>query len=448
MDINDKLEELGEDGSQDAMLQLHKIMNQYPLCIPRGLEILSQNDTNLSVSIIGTVVNTHSQFVPAGLTALSTCASNNAAMEIFKLTRDHPSPIHTIQAIDIYENRGEDMDVMMLSELLTLNPDFMDDGLEAFGNINSDKSLKAVASIAVNYPDHQTQGLRILKESSHENAPEIYKNALAKITRAAAADPEPAARAAEAGREPKREPQALLPAASRAFDYSLSPAARLQALAADGSDKAVSEIYKLVTNHEELISEGIALLAGNNGYRAVASIRLLCEAHPEYVSEGIAALGKNPKHTAPRTMADLLKTFPDPENVTQALTVLSQRGDSPAIVGIGRIMMEHPDQTEEGFNALRPHINGKEAEKVMVVARGVMEKQPAAIGPGLVFLQEEGSDESLDLIDYYLEQMTGRPLTDESRERAEYEKFCDDLPDYLDKHEIDMSENGEEYPSL
>jgi len=440
MDINDKLEELGKDGSQNAMLELHKIINQYPLCIPRGLEILSQNDTNLSVSIISTVVDKHSQYVPAGLNALSTCASDNAAMEIFKLARDHLSPIHTIQAIDIYENRGEDMDVVMLSELLTLNPDFIDDGLEAFGNINSDKSLKAVASIAIHYPEHQTQGLRILKESSHENAPEIYNKTLDKITKETAKD--------KVSTGANTKPQALLPAASGAFDYNLSPAARLQALAADGSDKAVNEIYKLVTNHEELISEGIALLAENNGYRAVASIRLLCEAHPEYVSEGIAALGRNPKHTAPRTMADLLKTFPDPENVTQAFSVLSQRGDSPGIVGIGRIMMEHPDQAEEGFNALRPHMNGKEAEKVMVVAYGVMEKQPAAIGPGLVFLQEEGSDESLDLIDYYLEQMTGRPLTDESRERAEYEKFCDGLDEYLETLEIDRPEDGEDYPSL
>lgn len=440
MDINDKLEELGRDGSQKALLELYQIINKNPLCIPRGLEILSENDSNLAVSIISNVVSAHSQYVPAGLSALSDCASDGASMAIFKLARDYPSPIHTIQAIDIYEKRGEDEDVMMLSELLNINPDFMEDGLEAFGTINTTKALNAVSSIVLHYSEHQTQGLRILKESSHKNAAEIYNKTLEKITKATAKD--------TVSNSAKTGPQSMLPAAAGAFDYGLSPAARLQALAADGSDRAVNEIYKLVTNHEELISEGIALLADNDGYRAVASIRLLCEAHPEHISEGIAALGRNPKHTAPRTLADLLKTFPDPENVTQAFSVLSQRGDSPGIVGIGRIMIEHPDQVEEGFNALRPHMKGKAAEKVMAVVSGVMEKNPAAIGPGLVFLQEEGSDESLDLIDYYLEKMTGRPLTDESRERAEYEKFCDGLDEYLGKLEIDRPEDGENYPSL
>ena len=188
MDINDKLEELGRDGSQKALLELYQIINKNPLCIPRGLEILSENDSNLAVSIISNVVSAHSQYVPAGLSALSDCASDGASMAIFKLARDYPSPIHTIQAIDIYEKRGEDEDVMMLSELLNINPDFMEDGLEAFGTINTTKALNAVSSIVLHYSEHQTQGLRILKESSHKNAAEIYNKTLEKITKATAKD--------------------------------------------------------------------------------------------------------------------------------------------------------------------------------------------------------------------------------------------------------------------
>ncbi len=174
---------------------------------------------------------------------------------------------------------------------------------------------------------------------------------------------------------------------------------------------------------------------------------MLCEAHPEFISEGIDALGGNRNHTAPRTLGDLLEKFPEPEYITQGLNVLSRNGSRAAIVGIGRIIIDHPEHAQEGFDALRPHIRGDEADKVMYVVSDVLEKQPKAVGPGLAFLQEEESEASLDLIDHYLEELTGRPLTNEAKIRAGYELFCDGLGERLSPYGIDLAEDGEDYPS-
>ncbi len=431
MDVNQRLQELALDGSDQSMVEVHQLVTKHPSFIPKGMEILSERGTDVAISLIFQAADANPEYVPNGIAALAESGNSRAPVDIFNLVNAHPKTAHMLQALDALGRNAGNHDVTAISEILGRYPDFVPEGFAHLSKIGTQQSFQAIVDVMGVHKEYESFGLQTLKEHGGELADKFHKRALENITHNSAHDK---AVTGAGGQQPGAA--RALPAKRQAQNYGLKPEQRLDLLAQDGSDKAVMEMYRIVTNYTQHIPKGLTLLGQVDSDKAVNLIKQIATAHPEHVGQAIDVLGACKNDIAPIEMDELVRRYPEPAHISRALSALGAQGSRHAVIAIGEIMKERPDHLDEGYKALRQILKDDHEELVIEIIDDVMAHQPGAVAEGLVILTEEDSPQAMEVFDRVLEGITGVDLTS-PRDAVDHDRFCAGIEDFLAEGGID-----------
>ncbi len=163
---------------------------------------------------------------------------------------------------------------------------------------------------------------------------------------------------------------------------------QLDGLSADGSDRAMANVFRVIRNNPQYIPKGLEILSGSGTDIAVSMIFITANTNPEYVPNGITALAESENKTAPLNIYNLVDSHPKTAHILQALDVLAENGGNLDVDAIYALSNKYSDFVPDSFE----HLSAINTKNSLMAIVNLMKAHPEHQGLGLKTLKENGGE--------------------------------------------------------